>query len=323
VGVDGSCPDLQIGLLSTANVNRHLLATRHAGAPYEFAAVGSRDRARAEAYAREWRIPRAHGSYDELLADPELDAVYVALPNALHHAWTMRALAAGKHVLCEKPYSRHSEEVEEAWDEAARRGLVLMEAFMWRHSPQTALMLELLPKVGELQALQATFSFRLTRDDDVRLVRELDGGSLLDVGCYCVSALRLLAGREPERAYGEHVLGRGGVDESFAGVLCFGEVLGSFHCGFRSEHRSIVAIGSKGELDAPDPWQSSEARVYLNGAKHRSEHVSSYLLELLNFAAAINGDGDPLLGRADALGQAHTLGALLRSAEAVESVQLT
>ncbi len=311
---------VRIGLLSTANNNRRLLATRYEAAPYEFVAVGSRDRARAEAFAREWGIERAHGSYEELLSDPHLDAVYIALPNMLHHEWTMRAVVAGKHVLCEKPFSRRPDEVEEAWGEAQRRGLVLMEAYMWRHNPQTALLQELLPLAGELRALHATFSFRLDWEDDVRLVRELGGGSLLDLGCYCVSALRLLAGREPDRVYGEQVLGRGGVDESFGGVLRFGEVLGSFHCGFRSEHSSIVAIGSEGELWAPDPWQSSESRVFLTGDEHRSEPVSSYRLELANFAAAVRGEAEPLLGRADALGQARTLDALLRSAESGEPV---
>ena len=141
---------VQIGVLTTAGINRNLLAQRYDGAPYAFAAVGSRDLARARAYADEHGLERAHGSYDDLLADPELDAVYIAMPNVLHREWTMRALAAGKHVLCEKPYTRRPAEVDAAWGEAERLGLVLMEAFMWRHSRQTSLMLELLPQVGEL-----------------------------------------------------------------------------------------------------------------------------------------------------------------------------
>ena len=313
---------VRIGLLSTANHNRRLLATRHKGAPYELPVVGSRDRGRAEAYAREWGIGRAHGSYEELLADPGLDAVFVALPSTLHHEWTMRALRAGKHVLCEKPFSRRPEQVEEAWDEAARRGLVLMEAYMWRHSPQTALLVELLPRVGALQTIASTFTFGLTRDDDIRLVRELGGGSLLDLGCYCVSAARLLAGREPDRVLAEQVLGRGGVDEVFAGTLRFGEVLATFQCGFRGEHSSLVAIGADGELTAPDPWHAARARVSLNGKEHRAERANSYRRELENFAAAIRGEAEPLLGRADALGQARTLDALIRSAESGAAVSL-
>src|SRR5438045_983136 len=216
---------VRIGLLTTANINRHQLAAQYDGAPYVFGAVASRELARAERYARNHGIPRARGSYEELLADPDLDAVYVALPNALHHEWTMASLRAGKHVLCEKPYSRIPEQVDSAFDFAEQEGLVLMEAFMWRHSRQTVLMMELLPALGELQVLHASFSFRLVGDADVRLDRALGGGSLLDVGCYCVSALRLLAGREPDLVEAAPVLGRRGIDESFAGLLRFGALL--------------------------------------------------------------------------------------------------
>jgi predicted dehydrogenase len=129
------------GILSTANINRVVIAGARA-ANVEVVAVASREHARAEAYAREYEIPRAHGSYDALLADDGVDAIYISLPNGLHHEWTMRALDAGKHVLCEKPYSRRAADVEEAFDLAERRGLVLSEAFMWRHNPQTARVLE-------------------------------------------------------------------------------------------------------------------------------------------------------------------------------------
>src|SRR6478736_6535751 len=128
---------MRLALLTTASINGAILAARSADAPFEVVAVGSRDRGRAEAYAREHGIARAHGSYDELLADDGIDAVYIALPAALHHEWTMRALEAGKHVLVEKPYTRRPEDVEAAHDEAERRGLVLTEAYMWRHAAQT------------------------------------------------------------------------------------------------------------------------------------------------------------------------------------------
>src|SRR5690348_964618 len=123
---------IRLGLLSTAGINAAILGARSDDAPFEIVAVGSRDGARAQAYAHEHGIAIAHASYDALLGDDEVDAVYVALPNALHHAWTMRALAAGKHVICEKPYTRHPDEVDEAHDEAERRDLVLTEGYMWR-----------------------------------------------------------------------------------------------------------------------------------------------------------------------------------------------
>ena len=313
---------LRVGLLTTANINRHLLATRGDSDAYAFVAVGSRERARAEAYAREWELRRAHGSYEELLADPEVDAVYVALPNALHHEWTLRALAAGKHVLCEKPYSRRPEQVEEAFDAAEASGLVLMEAYMWRHNPLTRRLVELLPEIGRLEAVRATFGFRLTREVDVRLDPELGGGALLDVGCYCVSAARLLAGREPDRVHGEAVRGPSGVDVRFTGVLRLGETTAEFTAAFTAEHRSLEAIGTEGTLVLADPWHSSDAQLLLNGEPVRVEPVSSYLLELENLAAAVRGDAEPLLGRADALGQARALDALLRSAESGAAISL-
>jgi predicted dehydrogenase len=303
---------IRLGLLSTADIHRAHLAAGGDACPV--VAVASRDPGKAEAFAREHGVARVHGSYDALLDDAEVDGVVIALPNALHHEWTMRALAAGKHVLCEKPYTRNPQEAETAWDEAERRGLVLIEAFMWRHAPQTALLIKLLPELGPLHSVHASFSFRWRRrDDDVRLTPALGGGALLDVGCYCVSALRLIAG-EPDRIHGEQVLGRGGVDWGFAGVLRSGDVLGTFQCGFRNDERTIVIRGAEGELRAPDPWHARESRVILNGTEHRIEPEDPYRRQLANFAAAIRGDAEPLLGRSDAVGQARALDALLRSA---------
>jgi len=311
---------VRIGLLSTADIHRAHLAAVAETSP--IVAVASRDRAKAEAFAGEHGVARVHGSYEELLADPELDAALIALPNALHHEWTMRALEAGKHVLCEKPYTRHPYEAETAWDEAERRGLVLMEAFMWRHAPQTTLMLELLPQLGPLYSMHVTFSNRFEpRDDDVRFVPELGGGSLLDLGCYCVSALRLVAG-EPDEAYGTQIPGRGGVDWGFAGVLRSNDVLGTFQCGFRHDERSIVVRGEGGELRAPDPWHASESRVYLNGEEHRIEPEDPYRRQLANFVAAVHGEAEPLLGRDDAVRQARALDALRRAAASGRAVAL-
>ena len=134
---------VRVGILSTAHINRLVIAPARESDKVEITAVASRDPARAAAYAREWDIPRAYGSYEELLADPEIDAVYNPLPNSMHVEWSIRALEAGKHVLCEKPLSRHPEDVERAFDVAEREGLVLTEAFMYRHNPQTARLVEL------------------------------------------------------------------------------------------------------------------------------------------------------------------------------------
>ena len=207
---------MRLGLLSTANINEALLGGKPDGV--EIAAVASRDASRAQAYAREHGIGRAHGSYEELLADDELDAVYIPLPNGMHHEWTLKAIDAGKHVLVEKPYSRHAAEAEEAWDAAGRAGVIVMEAFMWRHHPQAAAALALVEqgRIGRLREIRTTFSFPLFDHENVRMVADLDGGALMDVGCYCISGARLLGG-EPERVFGEQVVGPTGVDVDFYG----------------------------------------------------------------------------------------------------------
>jgi len=304
------------GILSTAKINR-LVRPRARGAEgVEFVAVASRDSARAEAYAREHGLARAHGSYEALLADDGVDAVYVPLPNSLHHEWTLRGLAAGKHVLCEKPYTRHSAQVEEAFDLAERNGLILSEAFMWRHNPQTKRFVELLPEVGELQTIRATFSFPLRNETDVRLIPELDGGALMDVGCYCVNGARLLAG-EPERVHGEQVIGPTGVDVRFTATLRFpDDIVAEFTCSFTQEHQGLEVIGSEGTLFAGDPWHCKDGLILVNGRQERLQPTNSYTLELENVSAAIRGEAPLLLGREDALGQALTIEALYDSTSA-------
>jgi predicted dehydrogenase len=291
-----------------------VLGERSADAPFEVVAVSSRDGARAEAYAATHGIPRAHGSYDGLLADGDVDAVYIALPNALHFEWTMRALAAGKHVLVEKPFTRQPERVEQAWAEAERRSLVLVEGYMWRHSAQTRLLLSLLPQLGELQAVHSWFFDVVPREQDVRFVPSLGGGALLDIGCYCVGALRLIAGREPDHASAEAVLGQGGVDERFTGMLRFGELTATFACGFHGKTNTLEVLGANGRLHVPRAFSDPDGVVVLNGEEHRTEAMDDYRAQLADFCAAIRGEHPPLIGREDTRGQAKALDDLLRAA---------
>ncbi|MDE3024643.1 MAG: Gfo/Idh/MocA family oxidoreductase, partial [Acidobacteriota bacterium] len=182
------------GIVSTADINRKLIPGAHASEKVDLVGVASRDQARADAYAREWEIPRAYGSYAALLADPDIEAVYISLPNTLHVEWSIKALEAGKHVLCEKPFSRIPAEVEAAFDVAEREGRLLMEAFMYRHNPQTKTLVDLVSSgaIGELRLVRSTFSYSLYDEANIRLRTDVDGGALMDVGCYCVSASRLL-----------------------------------------------------------------------------------------------------------------------------------
>jgi D-xylose 1-dehydrogenase (NADP+, D-xylono-1,5-lactone-forming) len=322
---------LRLGLLSTARINDSILAAAEAADRFEVVAVSSRDAGRAEAYARKHRLARAHGSYDALLADSEVDAIYVALPNGLHHEWTLRALRAGKHVLCEKPYTRRPAEAEEAFALAERSGLVLMEAFMYRHHPQTAIVADLVEGgvlLGRLRSIRATFTFRLERDDDARLLPELDGGSLMDVGCYCVSGSRLLAG-EPVRVQGERVLGESGVDLAFYGTLVFeDEVVAQIDSSFTlPRFQRLEAFGEDGSLHVEAPWRPDWGGAVLlrRGAETTRIEVTSadmFWLELENLADAVAGRARSLLGRNDALGQARALDALLRSAAEGRAVTL-
>ena len=285
--------------------------------------MASRDAQRAETYAAEHGIATAHGSYEALLADPDVEAVYISLPNGMHHEWTMYALAAGKHVLCEKPYTRHPHEAEEAFDAADAAGLVLAEAFMYRHHPQTARVARLVADgaIGRLCAVKTTFTFPLHDLSDVRALPELDGGALMDVGCYCVSGIRLLAG-EPEHVRGEQVTGTTGIDMAFHGTLrCAGDVVGQFEATFRSPQRqSLEAVGEDGVLVVEAPWRvdwGGSVTLRRDGATELVEvdEADAYTLELENLADAIDGRAPALLGRADAVGQARAIDALYRSAE--------
>ena len=312
---------LRLGLLSTARINEKLVAGANEVDEVEVVAVASRDLGRAERQASGLGIDRAHGSYEALLEDPEVDAVYVSLPNSLHVEWSIRALEAGKHVLCEKPMARSREPVERAFDAAERAGRVLAEAFMWRHHPQARLLVELLPRVGRLRLVRTAFSFRLDEAEDVRLSAELEGGGLMDVGCYCVSGIRLVAG-DPLEVMGREVVGGNGVDLRFTGAMRFsGDVLGHFDCGLDMAARSeLEVVGSDGSLVLHDPWHSREPVIEVRDADGSTERVEAqradpYACELEDFAAAVAGEREPLLGRADALGQARTIAALYESAE--------
>jgi predicted dehydrogenase len=309
------------GILSTARINAAMIPPLRESPESELVAVASRTQERAEEYAREHGIPHAYGSYDALLAAPDVEAVYISLPNGPHVEWSIRALEAGKHVLCEKPLARFPADVESAFAAAERAGRLLMEAFMWRHHPQTRRLAELVREgaIGELRLVRATFSF-LLRPGDVRLDPLLAGGSLMDVGCYCVSGSRLLAG-EPVEAVARQVLGPSGVDMRLAGTLVFpGDVLAQLDCAFDlPERQGLEVVGSEGELRVATPWGIGEPGITLvrgrDAERFEVEPADRYRLQADNFSRAVRGLEEPLLGRADALGQARAIDALYRSAE--------
>ena len=318
------------GVLSTARIGGALIAAARGSDAADVVAVASRSEAPAQAFAQLHGIPRAHGSYEALLADPDVEAVYVPLPNAMHVDWTLQALRAGKHVLCEKPMDRRPERVAAAFDAAEAAGLVLSEAYMYRHNPQTAALGELLGAgaIGDVRLVRASFSFALAGDGDVRLDPALDGGALMDVGCYCVSAARLVAGGEPVSVSAEVVSGPTGVDMRMAALLRFeGDVLATIDCGFDIPARDELEVaGSEGRVLLDDPWHARRPRIVLERGIEREviklKPVDSYRLELEDMAAAIAGERAPLLGREDAIGQARAIDALYRSAAEGRAVVL-
>jgi D-xylose 1-dehydrogenase (NADP+, D-xylono-1,5-lactone-forming) len=313
------------GILSTARINRPVIAAARASDRFEVVAVASRDEARADAYAREQGVERAYGSYEALLEDPEVEAVYNSLPNSMHVDWTIRALEAGKHVLCEKPFDRRPEDVERAFDVAERHGLVLMEAFMWRHHPQTTELAELVRsgRIGEPRVVLTRFTFTLENAADIRMRPELDGGALMDTGCYCVSGARLIGG-EPVLAFGRQRLAPTGVDVRFLGTLEFpDELFAHFTCGMDMPFsRRLEVVGSDASAVVEDPWGGRNAHVQIGDERIDVEDADPYRLELENMSDAIRGEAEPLLGRDDAVGQARTIEALYRSAETGAAVRL-
>ena len=317
------------GFLSTADINRKLIPGAQASEKVDLIAVASRDEGRAQAYASEWGIERAYGSYDALLEDADVEAIYISLPNTMHVEWTVRALEAGKHVLCEKPFDRRPDEVARAFDAAERTGCLLSEAFMYRHNPQTHRLVELIEggAIGELRVIRSAFSYALYDVDNIRLRTDVEGGSLMDVGCYCVSGSRLLGG-EPESVFGQAYVGPTGTDWTFAGLMQFpGDVLALFDCGTAlAERDELEAVGTEGSLFLDDPWHCLEPVIELRRSdgveRIELDPVDSYRLELENLSDAIRGQAALLLGRDDAVAQAQAIDALFRSADSGTGVAL-
>jgi predicted dehydrogenase len=317
------------GIISTARINDLFLAGVRQSSEVNVVAVASRDRSRAVQYARERGIARAHGDYDALLADPDVEAVYISLPNEMHVEWSVRALRAGKHVLCEKPLGRRVADVERAFDAAERSDRLLMEAFMYRHNPQTRRLLELIDDgtIGRLRMVRGAFSFFASDPADVRLTTSLEGGALMDVGCYCVSAARLIAG-EPEHVSAEQVTGGDGVDIVFAGTMRFArDVVAHFDAGLALADRDeLEVVGEEGSLFLDDPWHCRVPLIELrreDGVEViEVEAVDSYMLEAENLSAAIRGEAQPLLGRGDAVGQARAIAALYEAAATGRAVTI-
>lgn len=328
------------GILGPGRIARSFLTGLAGSATESAVAVGSRDAARARAVAEEFGVPRAHGSYEALLADDDVEAVYVALPNAMHAQWSEAAARAGRHVLCEKPLGRSAAEAEAMVGVARECGVRLMEAFMYRFHPRTLALAELVARgdLGEVRLLRASFGFTVTDTANVRLSAELAGGALMDVGCYPVNAARLLAGPVSGVVATARWAGSG-VDETLAGTLDHAAgAVSAISCSLVSSHHNVVQlIGTEGVLDVPTAFTPAPDRpsvlVHTPGARGGEpreitfDPVDQYTLEAEGFAALVAAGPDaaadlPQMPLAESLDNAATIDALIRGARDSRSVEL-
>jgi xylose dehydrogenase (NAD/NADP) len=314
---------LRWGILSTARIKRAVIPPIKSLPRHELAAIASRSLAQAQAAALEWGIPKSYGSYEALLADPEIDVVYNPLPNSLHAEWTIKACQAGKHVLCEKPLALTVDEVDAITEAAGKAGVLVTEAFMYRHHSQTHRVRELLQggEIGQLRLVRGAFSFNISNPSDVRLTAELGGGSIWDVGCYPISYARFVIGSEPLEVFGWQQLGGGGVDETFAGQMRFaGDVFVQFDSSFRAPQRSFMEfIGSQGVLSVPNPYkpglrESLSLEVNEKVKKVPVRGQALYRGEVEDMAEAILDGKPPLISLADSRNNVAAIVALLTSA---------
>ena len=318
---------LRWGILSTANIARAaVIPAIRASRNGDVRAVASRNRERAYAFASELGIPQSHGSYEALLEAEDIDALYIGLPNSLHCEWTVKAAEAGKHVLCEKPLGATAAECDEMDRAARRNGVVLMEAFMYRFHPRTERVSELIRggAIGPLRAIQSTFTFRLRRSDDIRLQKDLAGGALMDVGCYCVNVSRTLAAAEPVEVQAFAHWAESGVDAQMAGTLRFESgLLAQFDCALTLERRELYqAAGLNGHLTVGSAFLPGGGESTIeehHGRAGRSVHTlpgaDEYRLMVEHFADSVLEGREVRYPASEAAANLRAIEALYRSAK--------
>jgi len=323
---------LNWGLLSTARINRALIPPLQVSKRNHLLAVASRSQETAEKYAREWKIPNAHGSYEALLADPEIDVIYNPLPNHLHAEWTIKAVEAGKHVLCEKPLALSVDEVDAIQSAASKHGRVVAEALMYRHHPQTLKAREIVKSgsLGTLKLIRGSFSFVISRVDDIRLLDPaMGGGSIWDVGCYPISYARTVLGENPLEVFGWQVTGPTGIDETFIGQMRFAN---DIHAQFDSSfvipfHSFMEVVGSDGTLNIPKPFKPGvNEKIYITrGDKTETIKIKGqelYIGEVEDMADAILLGRETRISLGDSRANVAVISALLESARIGKPVKL-
>jgi len=330
-------PDLRWGILGTGNIARQFCTGVLASRRCKLSAVGSRSPESAGEFASQFQIARAFGTYDALLRDDGVDAIYVSLPNHLHHEWTLKSLAAGKHVLCEKPIAMNAAEAIEMFDAAQRSGKILAEAFMYRSQPLALAVAESVSKgaIGQIRLIRTSFCYRTNRiEGNIRFRPEMGGGALMDIGCYCVNFSRWMIGGEPNSIQAMGRIHPTGVDEAAAGTMLFdGGVMASFVCGmtFHADNSAYIC-GTDGFIQIPIPWKPPARSIFIiaRGTPPRMDDPRAkpvaprpevrtiesngelYGIEADDFAATVMGGTPPRLTAADSIGNMKALDELRR-----------
>ena len=322
---------LNWGFLSTAKINQRVMPAFRDSKRNRLHAVASRKQETADAYARQWKIPLAFGSYEAMLASPDVDVVYNPLPNHLHAEWTIKAMQAGKHVLCEKPFALTVEEVDSVEKVAKETGRFVAEAFMYRHHPQTLKVKNMVDDgvLGKIKLIRGSFTYQFTREDNYRAVPDMGGGALWDIGCYPLSYARAMLGMEPLEVFGWQVKGASGIDDSFMAQMRFqGDVFAQFDCSFVvPNHTFMEVVGDEATLIIPMPFtpMSKEFLFLTRGDKTEKITVKAtglYHGEVEDMADSILLGKPPRISMADTRANTRAILALFESAKAGKPVSL-
>jgi predicted dehydrogenase len=316
------------GVLSTAKIGtKTVIPAMQLGKHCQVVAIASRSMEKAQAAASQLSIPQAYGSYEELLADPEIDAVYIPLPNHLHVPWSIKALEAGKHVLCEKPIGLTAAEAQELLDAARKHPqLKVMEAFMYRHHPQWRRVRQLVAggDIGELRTIQSFFSYYNDDPNDIRNMADIGGGGLLDIGCYCISLSRFIFEAEPKRVCGiVEYDPQFGVDRLASGLLDFGKGTATFSCATQlAPYQRANIFGTEGRVEIEVPFNPSADRpskIWHQRGSEVEEIVpgicNQYTIQGELFSQAVLNDTGAPTPLEDAVANMRVIEALIRSAK--------
>ena len=335
------------GLLSTARINERMIPALRSSERSELLAVASRSKERAQAYAKQWDIPHAYGTYEQMLADPAINVIYLPLPNHLHVEWVIKCAEAGKHVLCEKPIAITTEDVARMARAAEKNGVIIQEAAMMRFHPQTQYLRELVTKrvIGDICLIRGVFAFTLDNPGDIRLDTNMGGGSLWDLGSYCVSFARAVLQAEPVEVNAYQVSGGTGVDMSFSAQMRFPtNILVQFFSSFQSfAHIEADFLGTGGRIYADIPWAnhigaSANVQVTRSGDTEETstfsdsveghttdtktyENMNAYQCEINSMVESVLNGAEPVISLADSWKNVATIVALHKSARTGKPVR--